>query len=482
MNARKICILLVVCVLFFCSVVPFRAEADDIVLDNDGIPRKNPYGICAVRPSFTADYYDCYIPYALTCKEIGGISVGGGHGVMSSWDMNKKVSAKVNYEGNLSWDFTQYFLKHYAGDYKASFCEHTDAIVLTDSKGTQFYMTALGYFFYASNIDGTNKFPGWSTENRGQLVDVILTDGTVIHFVVADAKAQVHTNGSSGYYVCNKLNYPQYKYLFQAYAGEVLEIFGKSGNCVNKFMSYYNMGSGEGQNQVAYIRMYNHRIRDSDAVRKEGIPKGVGFTHDNVSIVANPDGYRVPYIPDNGENDGGNEGEDNNENDGNESPQVGVPEYELDGMPDKSNFSMQGTPVELKDRDDLSISELNSLQFSKEALSIRRSVNAYDTARNIMVFVGLLLFVYVLLMLLATLFDRVNSFIDISLLSVITLGALKISNEEDTKGKSGYASNSKLIGSMLVLTIVSMLLITGAVIPWVMQAVHYVTEWIGNIF
>lgn len=465
MRVRKL-FLVLLCLVLTISVIPVTLS-ESVVLDNDGKPRSNPYGKCAVKSSFDADYYDCYIPYNLTCKEVGGISVGGS-GKMSESDMNKKVSAKINYEGNLEWSYSQNFLRNYAVGYTASYCEETDAAILTGNDGTQFYIAAIPYFCYASNMDGTAGFPGWSSENRGQLYDLILTDGTVLHFVVGDAKAQVHTNGgSNGYYVHNDLNYQQYRYLFQSYAGETVEIFGKNGGCVSKFMQKYGFGSDDGDVRVAYIRMYNKRLKDGNVVRAEGIPAGVGYTHDNVSISANSNSNGSTSITD--------------EN-GNLIEIAIIPEYQLTGMPTNVSISDGGANVVLSDRDKLSFYELNSLSSSKDAIDARNSIKAFDFARHVMVFIGLLLLVYTIFVFLAAMFDRVNSFIDISLVSIFTFGALKVSNEKETKGQVGYASNAKLYVSIGVMTFVSVLLISGAVIPGIMKAVQSALDWLGDVF
>ena len=463
MNAEKVCILLV-CVLFFVSVVPIKADAVTVTLDNDGSPMGNPYGQCEVKPSFDADYYDCYIPYNMTCEEIGGIAT-----VMQDYIHSAKISGRVNYEGTI--ELASGLVNSWGGGLTPGYCENTDVMTMSAEDGTQYYVAAIPSFCYRHNLVGTNNFYGWSLENRGQLYDLILTDGTVLHFVVGDVKADAHTNGGGevdDFYSTNTVNYEQYYHLFQAEAGETLEVFGNGGGCVSKFMDYYNIGNGDDQNRIAYIRMYNIRLRDCEVVREDGIPAGVGYTHDGVTIVANP----------NANNDDITITDEN----GNPISVNIVPESSLTGMPESVSIGADASDVALPDRENLTISELNSLQSSKDAIEARNSIKVFDFARHAMVFLGLLLMVYVLLILLSAMFDRVNSFIDISLVSLFTFGAIKVSNEEETKGQVGYASNTKLYVSIGVMAVVSALLISGAVIPGVMKAVQWAFDGLSGIF
>ena len=65
--------------------------------------------------------------------------------------------------------------------------------VLVDKNGNKYYMMAIQEFFYCfPGIKEDASFPKWGSQN-GQLVDVILTDGTVIHFVIVDANDSAHT-------------------------------------------------------------------------------------------------------------------------------------------------------------------------------------------------------------------------------------------------------------------------------------------------
>lgn len=247
-------------------------------VDNDGNAReaKDIYGDSGLASSFNdAEYYDCYIPYNLTCEDIGGYSLGtewSNHATYNSpmpdYVRETKVASVINYEGDMSLSAANGAPKSYDPD--------TGCTIYTDANGTQYYVAAIqNFFYYAENMEG---FPGFSSENRGQIFDVILTDGTVIHFIVGDANATAHTNGGDKthegkplkstfdcQFIFSEMKYEQYRHLFSALAGNTVEIWGKQG-CNKKFAEKYNIGSGEDKNKIAYYRMYNKKITDAPQV------------------------------------------------------------------------------------------------------------------------------------------------------------------------------------------------------------------------
>lgn len=435
--------------------------ADKVTLDNDGKEKSNPYGDCGLEKSFDADYYDCYVPYNLTCGEIGGYSTGASNSISSSYTamseetQKKKVTYFTNYEGDMNFS--------YFGDAKKGYDEETGMTTYTDKNGTVFYATAIQHFFYNNSTVGTNGFPGWSMENRGQLVDVILSDGTCIHFVVGDANAIQHTNAggddSQGHFDVTfsfaDLKLKQYPHLFAAHAGNTLEVWGKSG-CAPAFSKKYNIGNGDDNARVAYYRLYNAFIKDSPK-RMEGVPEDVSFSYGDVEIQG-------------GSNDG-----ENTDSMGNT---ILPTEFELVGMSKFENeIADNAQAVELARRDDLSIVEQYSVATVGEDLAIQNRALSIDNARVAVVFVGMCLIFYGVLLGLCTLFDKANAFIDISLVKVVSFGLLTYSEEEHTKGKKGYANSGRIIFVIATVEIVGCLLVSGGVLPFMMDIINSVIDW-----
>lgn len=246
---------------------------------NNGQPRSNPYGkVESIPPSFSnVDYYDCYIPYALTNEQLGGYStepiVDGGstYSPMAAAIKRQRVANHPASESSyISPSLTSYTISHE----ESTRCK---ILTKTDSTGTptKFYMTAIQPFFMRKSVgkgsSSINGFYPYGMENRGQLVDVILTDGTCIHCVVNDINSIIHTNcgnntpGSSGF---ANTSYDQYHNIVSCIGGNTLELSHEQTSQpsvpLNAFSNKYGLGTWgvNGVNDIAFYRMYNTRLRD----------------------------------------------------------------------------------------------------------------------------------------------------------------------------------------------------------------------------
>lgn len=441
-----------------------EVHADAVTIDNDGKSRENPYGDSGLSKSFEADYYDCYVPYNLTPLDIGGWSQGSSNASSSTYNSpmsedakSRKITAFVNWENDLSSNFF--------GSATKSYEESTGMTIYTDGNGTKYYVTAIQNFFYNNSTAGTNGFPGFSIANRGQIFDVILTDGTCIHFVVGDANAIQHTNAGSDdnessfdvTYDFTELLIPQYKHIFQAQSGNTLEVWGKTSNATSKFSEKYNIGNGDDQNRVAYYRMYNAFIKNNPQ-RSSGVSGDVSYSYGDVSI------------------SGAGDGENATDSMGN----VITSEWDLVGMGGlKNKIGDNQTKVNFMSRDNLSVGEAYSVATVGENIALLKEANVIDTVRVSVVFVGLCLVFYSVLLLVAYLFDYTNSFLEISLVKIITFGYLEYSDDELAKNERGKASSKRLLFLVVFLIIIGCLFISGGVLRAVMEIMMNIHDKIG---
>lgn len=440
-------------ILFVVSVDVYATDSTEnnsgsgttYTIDNNGNPRDNPYGKNESIPSsfVGVDYYDCYIPYSKTVEEIGGIctSIGSnnpdGYYAMPDYVKTWRVGDRTNYQGDYA---------AVNGVSRVGY-DDTGCSIYTDSNGTKYYAMAVQKFFY--NKDGA--YFGWSTANRGQILDVIFTDGTVVHFIVGDANAEQHTNGWSGGFVneadfiCNTLNYTQYKYLFSCMSGNCFELWGGSSACANGFLNKFGLKSDGSGNHVAYYRMYNAKISDPPQ-RSSGVPTDVSYSLGNVTI--------DDTTPDSGANNPNTTQE--SENTYGFSTDLWVAEKDLNGMPNMIDLTEKATQINLPDGSELSNSESNNVVQIREDLSMSTTEKVLTTARVFVVLAGLLLYLYAIFLIVAYLFDRSNNFIDISLLSVMTLGVISKDKgifEEENEGLNRILKISFvcfIVGSMLI--------------------------------
>lgn len=456
-------VLMMVCLSLFMVLIT-RVDVFAVTFDNDGSARENPYGDAGFPSSFGEEvsYYDCYLPYGLTVQEIGGYAVGASNSTsdsytaMPSYVFDWPAGTRCNYQGSGT--------SSYIDTATMTFESDTGLEIYTDPMGNQYYATAIQHFFYNNSSVGENGFPGWGLDNRGQMFDVVLTDGTVIHFVVTDANAIQHTNSGSDdtegafdvIYTFAESDYPQYKHMLSATAGNCLELWGQSSSCANKFMQKYNIGSDEGKNRIAYYRMYNADI-DDGIERASGVGTEVSYNLGDVTIGSSPSE--------------GSEGEESYDSAGH----LIVPESGLVGMSGlTSSILSEQEELEFASREDLSIGEQYSVVMIGEDVALAKEALSLDNARVAVVFVGLVFVFYGVLLILALMLDKINSFVEISFVGLLTLGFIQYTEDEDLKISKGYASMGKMVSIIAVVMVIGCLLISGGVIPFMMGIVERV--------
>ena len=265
-----------------------------IVDYNNGQPRNNPYGKVTQLPSSFrgVDFYDCAIPYKLTNEQLGGYRLTNyydptpgqqaAYGPMPTEIKGMRVANFVNIEARYNYPKTLQAAID-SGLISRNYDKDMHCYYLAKD-GIRFYEMAVQPFFlrrsvgtgYPSSTDG--YFP-FDTSNRGQIIDVILTSGKCIHFVLCDINSVLHTNCSDmshdrGDTDFAPTNYHQYHNIISAFSGNTIEILGQGQpdwgddyeNYTNrKFARKYNLGIWgiNGSADIAFYRVYNRRIQDS---------------------------------------------------------------------------------------------------------------------------------------------------------------------------------------------------------------------------
>lgn len=438
-------------ILFVMSTFPAFAAS------YDGKPLDNPYGKLGIEPSYSGvDYYDCLIPYTLTREELGGIATKGIIKGSSKYTASKmpdsvkqaKVGTGIIREG----------CHDYLGgcanplrDLGVSFSHDNGFCIATDKNGAKYYVAATGCFYVKSSNDSSSG--EFSVAKSKFVFDVILTDGTIIHFIRGDAIGTGHSNGMPNTFQDNvgyersSTSYPQYAGMFHASAGQELEIWGtKSGGCVEKFKTMYNIGSGDNQNKIASIRMYNISL-DNPPARTNG--NGVSTSSSgNFSFSGNSSAVS------------------NNPEMASTSTLFGnfLKEENLTGMPTipDQEGNLPGTAT-LGDIE--SVSELYTLAIIREDLSLREEAKVYDFIRVSTVAIGMFLVVISGILFVSVLFDKTNTLLDFSAVEIVSLGL--ITHIKDDDEASGKKSNTRflLIGFGVIL-LAGLFIMSGGVFKW----------------
>ena len=505
------CVVLLFLLSMLFNLLPVTVYAEPIQLDNNGNEMANPYGDSKIPPSFSAPYYDCYIPYNLTPMDIGGYALSASEsGNMVSDATPEPMPTSVRDDRVCSYVVREFSWSYFSGSgLSDSNCNTsymynsligkairdsgstveddptTGIATLTTKDGTKFYITAIQAFFYNNSSVG-NPFPTVNEATQyGQLVDIILTDGSVYHFIVGDENAKQHTNGGDpnvrpghnfdAVYVFSDMLKPQYKNLFSAAGNNSIEVWGK-GNASSSLINMMNLGTGEGKNRIAYYRMYNATLIDPSSgsvtrtnwSRNAGVPADVHYSLGDVSI---------------DQNGGGGDGED-----GLNLDSLGraiTLESDLTGLPAGSTLSEDANHLTSVDDSGLTAEERYNTHKITSLTEARKTADVWDFVRRVLVFIGLLILSYVLVLIMAYLFDRVNTVFDIRFVTLFSLGALSVGDKDqirsmDSEGTKikGLLSERKFVGVCVVLAVVGALLVSGGVLPFVMKGVN----WLMNQF
>ena len=243
---------------------------------NDGTIKKNPYGDSGADITYNnAEYYDFLIPYKCTLSDIGGYAVNVGYstdeynGRMVLYDDSEVKNqylggSRFNLQGTKSSDWL-------IGGVQT---EEETGLQYVSKNDCNYYIASLGKCVF--NTDSVEKglFPAWcDVQGKGILYDMILLDGTVIHFVLPDGIGLNHTNNDSSDIVASDsagvlftfsdLKEPQYKNLFHASSpSQIFEFFygDYSKEPLKRFTEKYNIDSIE--NPIVAIRLWSKTIWD----------------------------------------------------------------------------------------------------------------------------------------------------------------------------------------------------------------------------
>lgn len=152
-----------------------------------------------------------------------------------------------------------------------------------------------------------------------------------------------------------------------------------------------------------------------------------------------------------------------------------VEEWQLTGMPSKSGLTADLNIPTLAKRSDLTTNEQYNLASIGSDISRNSEYNAWTMARRYIVFAGLLMVVYTLLLALAFLFDSWNTFFSISLVKIMSLGVINYSKDcyaLENGEKTKYVSGKRVIILLIVMFIIGCIFISGGVIPVVIQTMY----------
>lgn len=431
----------------------------------DGKPTTNVYEKnTSIPSSFNVDYYDCSVPYALTYKELGGYNTAGYN--YKGWHspVSEKESELSKYVG------TALIRENSAGSSTLAKCAASSKVTgqwKTDSEtkteyveknGIKFYICAIPMYFYKNTRDKAPEkgFPCFDGSN-GQMFDVIMTDGTVIHFIAGDHIGNDHTfHGTSGgqdgvifkYAPWGNSQYDVYKNLAHGDGLQILELWSSDNNVTSGFGKKYGFTSYKGKNKIAYLRMYKTTWYSDKWQVNSGVPEGFDFKLDGVNIV---------------------EGATSSDSNNSGSTLSGSPGSLLgeDYFIAKEKESKE-KDVELTGLDGLSFEERRNLERMKQEHKGSVLMDIISWLRAVIAFIGIIITVYCIFFYLLYWFDRVNTITDFSILKVISFGKVSTSMDDESSFQSDIegtkeVNHSDVIKIALVGFTLGMFLLSGRI-------------------
>lgn len=452
-------------------------ESGDGLKSQDGKERKaEDIFVDSGAPSSFKDakYYDTCIPYNLTYDEVGGYAIDpsyaygnyGGVHVMSADVIKSKLGGVVAHMGVPGHMIPSDRASNFDNSkVKYSDEEGTGARVVTDQNGVQYYSIAV----QGIHLNASSSFFGGGGEIIGQALDIILTDGTVIHCVIGEKNSDHHTNGTTngkpsdtadGYLTPSKLKMDQYRNLFQACNGAQIELmYGDT----EAFKAKYNIGTGEGQNRNMYYRMYDFRI---DNPKKPA--------SDDVKALS----YKIPV--DGKLADGGTDNDDKE-----------ITDLEQTGLFEETYFVKWKSGKEedyhsFADIQNMNNSDIYDVENWKADLEKKNSESfLIKGGRWLTMLFGIIFEVWMLFIYLAYWFDRLNNFFEYRLLELITFGRLTISPDEDSctfslstlgKGEKRTVNHKKVLEVVIIGLAFGTLIISGTFFRILSAVVNKILE------
>lgn len=152
-----------------------------------------------------------------------------------------------------------------------------------------------------------------------------------------------------------------------------------------------------------------------------------------------------------------------------------IDEWDLEGMPAINSIADLQEDTELKGRDDLSLTEQRRVAEVKAGIDAN-GFSFPDWFNHAIFFIGILVMVYSILLLMATLFDYSNNFIEFSLVEAITLKRCRIVDKDYYQDNSptGYDKGkdvTNLTFSMLLFRCVFLMVIGIGIMSGIAQEI-----------
>lgn len=436
---------------------------------NDGNAHDNPFGDSGASISFGGDakYYDFLMPYNLSIGDIGGYFTSvefdpGSAYVDFAFRCNSDDQAKKVGRFNREFSMKSFMQNNYSTDKWIDQEIHVDGdtgFEYIEIGGAKFYMATLPKAPLSHSAVADGSFLQWGDATllwTGIIYDMILKDGTIIHFATCDAIGLYHSNKDINdedptrqdklVYHFAKLNYPQYKNLFHACApNHTFECCTDGSKPVPAFTDYYNINDS---NPVVAIRVWNKTVKGlSEGTQTLTVNSGFsGLSSRGNAISSTSSGSSSSQFV----------------------------QGNLVELPENLWFRLQEPNIaeeRLKNalRENLGQQDLESLTDWNRNHQMQQEENGFIAIlRRAVVLVGIFFTLWAILAYLAFWFDHINTIFYVDVLHLVTLGQLHICPPGDKptfhlgkKAKTRTVNHQQMLGICAIAVLFGVLLISG---------------------
>lgn len=464
-------------------------SAESYEIRNDGKEKKKSeiYKDSGLPSSFEgAEYYDVAMPYELSAYDIGGCCIDANPKSEYVYDTKKLKSIKMSgsaaieyysFETGRSSSSGLLSSKQWDAISKDVKVDKDTGLIVTKVNGVTFFLNVLQKF--ECNNSTAKKWDAWN--KNGYLCDAILTDGTVIHFIKIDSNAEVHTNGGADgkgdngqkhpdfganpedkWWKWDKTKLPQYSNIYGVSGCNTWEVWSPS-DSFSKFKKYFNIGSEDGQNRLAYYRIYNIDVTQKDKIKPVSDEvKKLSYKLGDVKLA-----------------DGSSTSKDKN-----------AVNIKQTGKYQESHFvevpMLLETKMALLKEEELSAREIKGVDDWRKNVEFEEGNKPIKYIRVFVMFFGIIFLVWVLLLYLSYWFDRINTFFDIALLPMLTGNRLRVAPEEYectfnpknvVKGETQTVNHKAILEICGVGIFVAVLVISGKLYDILNFLIHKLLSW-----
>lgn len=148
-------------------------------------------------------------------------------------------------------------------------------------------------------------------------------------------------------------------------------------------------------------------------------------------------------------------------------------------------YDWYDTAIDLPSSEDLEISDRVKIANWKEDVEGRNDSGVISWLRAVVAFIGIIIVVYSSFLYIAYWFDRINNFIDISMLSILTLGRLAISPDDTTSTFNPETKGIKVVThrNMIFICLLGIafgvILLTGVIYDFIDWILGFVKKFVS---